>query len=215
MAVARRFAAAGIDWLHVVDLDAARTGDPAALAVIEAICAAVPDVRVQAGGGVRDAESAGALLGAGVARVVLGTAAIETPQLVGDLATMHPGAVAVGLDAREDGELAVRGWVEGGGVQVTEAARRFADVGVCALVVTSIGRDGMLTGPDIEMLGRVLAATDLPVIASGGVGTIDDIAQLRDLAADGRRLAGAIVGRALYEGRVDLAVAVELAGQVR
>jgi len=215
LAVARRFAAAGIDWLHVVDLDAARTGDPAALAVIEAICAAVPDVRVQAGGGVRDAESAGALLGAGVARVVLGTAAIETPQLVGDLATMHPGAVAVGLDAREDGELAVRGWVEGGGVQVTEAARRFADVGVCALVVTSIGRDGMLTGPDIEMLGRVLAATDLPVIASGGVGTIDDIAQLRDLAADGRRLAGAIVGRALYEGRVDLAVAVELAGQVR
>ena len=215
MAVARRFAAAGIDWLHVVDLDAARTGDPAALAVIEAICAAVPDVRVQAGGGVRDAESAGALLGAGVARVVLGTAAIENPQLVGDLATMHPGAVAVGLDAREDGELAVRGWVQGGGVQVTEAARRFADVGVCALVMTSIGRDGMLTGPDIEMLGRVLAATDLPVIASGGVGTIDDIAQLRDLAADGRRLAGAIVGRALYEGRVDLAVAVELAGQVR
>jgi phosphoribosylformimino-5-aminoimidazole carboxamide ribotide isomerase len=199
VAVARRFADAGARWIHVVDLDAARTGVATNLAVIEAVCAAVPS-RVQAGGGVRSAEAAGELLASGAARVVIGTAAVEQPELVADLCVMHPGRIAVGLDARGR-DVAVRGWAESGGGDVVELAGRFADSGVTALIVTEIGRDGTLEGPGVDQLRAVLEATELPVVASGGVGTLADVETLRDLRAGGRALAGVIVGRAIYEAR--------------
>ena len=202
VAVARGFAAAGTRWIHVVDLDAARTGEPTNLATVEAICAAV-SCRVQAGGGVRSAEAAGALLASGAARVVIGTAAVESPQLVDDLCVMHPGKVAVGLDARGRA-VAVRGWKEAAGADLVELAGRFDAAGVAALIVTEIGRDGMLEGPDVDQLAAVLAVTGLPIVASGGVASIADLTGLRDLRVGGRSLAGAIVGTALYEGRFTL-----------
>ncbi|HEX5586634.1 MAG TPA: 1-(5-phosphoribosyl)-5-[(5-phosphoribosylamino)methylideneamino]imidazole-4-carboxamide isomerase [Acidimicrobiia bacterium] len=197
--VARAFADAGAPWIHVVDLDAARTGTATNLAVIEAICAAVPG-KVQSGGGVRSAEAAEALLAAGVHRVVVGTAAIERPELVTELGARHPGGVAVGLDARGM-EVAVRGWVEGSGADLVETARRFDTAEVAALVVTSIAVDGTLAGPDVEQLAAVLAATSVPVVASGGVGTLDDLRTLRALRVGDRSLAGVIAGKAIYEGR--------------
>ncbi len=207
VAVARAFAAAGVEWLHIVDLDAARTGEPANLAKIEAIAAAVP-CKVQTGGGVRSVEAADALLAAGAARVVVGTAAVERPELVQELCDAHPGAVAVGLDARGR-EVAVRGWVEESGVDLVEAAQRFTDIGVAALVVTEIVRDGTMEGPSLDQLHAVLQVTDVPVIASGGVGSIGDLLALADVQVAGRRLAGAIAGRAIYEGRFTVAEALE------
>jgi phosphoribosylformimino-5-aminoimidazole carboxamide ribotide isomerase len=198
VALAEGFAAAGASWIHMVDLDAARTGEPANRAAIAAVARSV-DARVQAGGGVRDEAAAAALLDAGVARIVLGTAAMADPALVAKLASRHPGQVAVGLDAR-GGAVAVRGWTEGAGVDLLDAVRRFEGMGAAALVVTEIERDGTLAGPDLEGLGSVLAATQIDVIASGGVGSLADLRALAALAVDGRRLAGAIVGKALYEG---------------
>jgi phosphoribosylformimino-5-aminoimidazole carboxamide ribotide isomerase len=203
VAVARRFAADGARWIHVVDLDAARTGKPANLDTVGAIAAAV-DCAVQAGGGVRSVEAATALLGAGVQRVVVGTAAVEHPELVDDLCRRHPGRVAVGLDARGQ-EVAVRGWVEGSGTDLVGLGHRFAASGVAALIVTEIGRDGTLEGPDLGQLAGVLAAVELPVVASGGVGTLDDLRALDGLEVGGRRLVGTIVGRALYEERFTVA----------
>lgn len=197
--VAAGFAAAGAPWIHVVDLDAARTGDPVNRPVIGRICAAVP-VRVECGGGVRSHDAARALLDLGVARVVVGTAAVEQPDLVDDLCGLHPGRVAVGLDARGR-DVATRGWQAGSGVDLLDLAVRFAASGVAALVVTEIGRDGTMAGPDLEQLGAVLETTDLPLIASGGVGTLADLRALAGLERAGRRLAGAIAGRAIYEGR--------------
>jgi phosphoribosylformimino-5-aminoimidazole carboxamide ribotide isomerase len=198
VALAQSFALAGAAWIHMVDLDAARTGEPTNRAAIAAVAASV-DARVQAGGGVRDEAAAAALLDAGVARVVLGTAAMADPALVARLASRHPGRVAVGLDTR-GGEVAVRGWTEGAGVRLLDAVRRFEGMGVAALVVTEIERDGTLAGPDLEGLASVLAASELDVVASGGVGSLDDLRALSAVTVDGRRLAGAIVGKALYEG---------------
>jgi phosphoribosylformimino-5-aminoimidazole carboxamide ribotide isomerase len=206
VAVARAFATAGSEWIHVVDLDAARTGEPANLAVIEAITAAVA-CRVQVGGGIRSLEAAGEVLLAGAARVVVGTAAVENPTLVDDLCTAHPGRVAVGLDARGR-DVATRAWTAPSGQDLVTLARRFADRGVAALIVTEIGRDGTMTGPDLDQLAAVLDATTVPVIASGGVGHLGDLEALAELRAGGRPLAGAIVGRALYEGRFTLAEAL-------
>ena len=208
--VARRFTDAGARWLHVVDLDAARTGSAANLEVVRAVCAAV-DARVQVGGGVRDAAAAARLLDAGAARVVVGTAAVENPALVGELCAAHPGRVAVGLDARGR-EVAVRGWTEVSGRDLVELAVAFAETGVAALVVTEIGRDGTMTGPDVGQLRAVLEATDVPVVASGGVGTIDDLRTLATLRVGTRALAGVIVGRAIYEGRVGVGEAVRALG---
>ena len=207
VAQARAFAAEGASWIHVVDLDAARSGEPVNRPVIEAIAAAV-DVPVQTGGGVRRAEDAEALFAHGVRRIVLGTVALENPDLVGALAEAHPGAVSVGLDAR-DGEVAVRGWTEGSGRAVAEVAQSFAGAGVASMVVPEMGRDGTLAGPDLAGLAAVLAASDIPVVASGGVATTDDVVALRGVEAGGRRLAGVIIGRALYEGRFRLADAFE------
>ena len=209
VAQAQAFAAAGARWIHVVDLDAALTGVPHDRALIAAIAAAV-DVPVQTGGGVRDDAAADALLGAGVRRVVVGTASLDDPAWVRSLAARYPGRVALGLDARGR-ELAVRGWVESSGRDLVEVARSFDDAEVAALVVTEIGRDGTLAGPDLDQLSAVLAATRLDVVASGGVGSLDDVRALAGLDVDGRRLSGAIVGRALYEGRLTVADAVEVA----
>lgn len=206
VAQARAFADAGARWIHVVDLDAARTGTPRNREVIAAICDAV-DVPVQTGGGVRSELAAEALFDLGVARVVLGTAALEEPDLVRRLASRF--AVAVGLDARGR-EVAVRGWEEGSGRDLLDVARGFADAGVEALIVTEIGRDGTLEGPDLDGLGEVLDATELPVIASGGVGSLADIGALEELRSAGRRLAGVIIGRALYEGAFTLPEALSL-----
>jgi phosphoribosylformimino-5-aminoimidazole carboxamide ribotide isomerase len=156
---------------------------------------------VQTGGGVRDEAAAEALIAAGVARVVLGTAALEQPDLVRRLAPRFP--VAVGLDARGR-EVAVRGWEQGSGRDLLDVAAEFADAGVAALVVTEIGRDGTLEGPDLDGLRAVLGATDIDVIASGGVGSLDDLRALDQLSVGERRLAGVIVGRALYEGTFTL-----------
>jgi len=204
--VARAFADAGAPWIHVVDLDAARSGQATNLDVIAAISAAVP-CSVQSGGGVRSVEAADALLRADVTRVVIGTAAIERPALVEELCLLHPRRVAVGLDAR-GAEVAVRGWIEGTGADLLETASRFEDSGLAALVVTSIGRDGTLEGPDLDQLSGVLAATSVPVIASGGVGSLDDVRALHALRADGRALAGVIAGKAIYEGRFTVADAL-------
>ncbi len=209
--VACAFAAGGARWIHMVDLDAARTGVPAHLDEIRAVAHAV-DCHIEAGGGVRSIDAAGALLDTGVTRVVVGTAAVETPELVRTLTGAFPGRVAVGLDARGR-EVATRGWVEGSGSDLVELARRLEHDGVAALVVTEIGRDGTLEGPEIEQLVAVLSAVSLPVVASGGVGRLDDLRALVRLRADGRRLAGAIVGRALYEGCFDVAAAVAAIGE--
>jgi phosphoribosylformimino-5-aminoimidazole carboxamide ribotide isomerase len=198
--VAGAYQAAGAPWIHVVDLDAARTGEPANIALVAAIASAV-SCPVQAGGGVRTPGAAARLLDAGVARVVVGTAAVEEPALVDALCARYPGRVAAGLDARGS-RLAVRGWTETSAADLTDAARRLEDAGVAALVVTEIGRDGTMAGPDLDQLSAVLCATTVDVVASGGVGSLDDLRSLSALEPEpGRKLAGVIVGRALYEGR--------------
>lgn len=207
VAQARAFEEAGAPWIHVVDLDAARTGVPVNRDAVAAIAAGV-SVPVQSGGGVRDLAAAEALFDAGVARVVVGTAALEDPAFVRDLAARHP--VAVGLDARGR-DVAVRGWVEGSGADLLDLAKAFEDAGVAALVVTEISRDGTLEGPDLAGLAQVMEATSIPVIASGGVGTLDDLRALAELRAAGRSLAGAIAGRAIYEGRFTVREGVAVA----
>ena len=209
VAVAQAFVAAGARWIHTVDLDAARSGEPVNRALIAAIVAGVP-VPVQAGGGVRSAEAAAALADVGVARVIMGTAAMEDPDLVATIAARQP--VAIGLDVRGR-EVAVRGWLEGSGVEWPDALRRLADAGAEAVVVTQIDVEGLMGGADTGGLAEVVAATRLDVIASGGVGSLADLLALDGIEADGRRLAGAIVGTAIYEGRLHVADAVRaLAG---
>lgn len=207
LAVAEGFAAQGASWLHVVDLDAARRGAPAHIDVITTITRET-GLRVQAGGGVRSRDAARRLLDAGVARVVVGTAAVEHPELVDELCASYPGRVAVGLDARGR-EVAIRGWERGSGADLIELAGRFEAAGVAALVVTEIGRDGTLAGPDVGQLGAVLEAVAVPVVASGGVGDLADLRTLAGLARGGRHLEGVVVGRALYEGRFTLAAALD------
>ena len=205
VAQARAFQDAGATWVHVVDLDAARTGDPVNRPVVAEVAATL-DVPVQAGGGVRTLDDARTLFDAGVSRVVMGTAAIEDPELVDQVADL--GRVAVGLDIRGE-EVAVRGWTEGTGLLLTDAFERFSNRGTDAFVITQIERDGTLQGPDLEGLAAALATTGVDVVASGGVGRPSDLKDLADLAVAGRRLAGIILGRALYEGTVDLAAAIQ------
>lgn len=207
VALARRYAAAGARWVHVVDLDAARSGVGANRKVVAAVVRAVDAVPVQVGGGVRRTEDVEELLGLGAARVVLGTAAVRDPAWATTMAERHPGQIAVGLDHR-DGQVAVAGWEEAGSVRVQDMLDRFAGAPLGAFVVTDIGRDGMLAGPDLDGLGGVLAATEHPVLASGGVATLDDLRALDALQAGGRRLAGAVVGRALVDGVLDIEEAV-------
>jgi phosphoribosylformimino-5-aminoimidazole carboxamide ribotide isomerase len=215
--LARRFVAGGAPWLHVVDLDAARLGRAANRSTVLAIAGAV-DVPVQAGGGVRSKADVAELLEGGVARVVLGTVALDRPDLVATLAEAYPGRVAVGVDYRRqpDGrtEVAVRGWEQGSGRTVAELLDELDGAGLAAVIVTAIDRDGTLAGPDLEGLGDVLATTSIPVIASGGVGAVADIAALARLEVEParsgprRRLAGAITGKALVDGRMTVAEGV-------
>ena len=204
VAVARDFAAAGATWIHVVDLDAARSGDPVNRPVVAAIVAAVAaTASVQTGGGVRTVDDAAELAGLGVARVVMGSAAVREPSLVADASTILP--VAVGLDHR-GGELAVHGWTEGSGRYLADAYDLFPTA--AAFVITDIARDGMLSGPDIDGLSESVRRAPAPVIASGGVADLDDIGALAEI--DG--LGGIITGKALYEGRFDVAAALERLG---
>jgi phosphoribosylformimino-5-aminoimidazole carboxamide ribotide isomerase len=204
VAVATAFAAAGARWIHVVDLDAARTGEPANRPVIAGIAAAVAPrgVQVQAGGGVRDVDAADELLAAGVARLVVGTAAAEHPDLVQEMAARWPGRVAVGLDHR-GGEVRVRGWTAAGGRRVAELVPAVLAAGAVAVIVTDISRDGRLAGPDVGGLAQLVAGTGAPIIASGGIRDVEDVRTLVGLG-----LAGAIVGRAIYEGTLDLTAAL-------
>ena len=200
VAVATRFADAGARWIHVVDLDAARSGSPQNRPVVGAIARAVAGrAFVQTGGGVRTPADAAALAELGVARVVMGSAAVAEPALVERAAEVV--AVAVGLDHR-DGELAVHGWTEASGVRLDSALGWFPTA--AAFVITDIGRDGMLTGPDVAGLAAAGRLTDIPIIASGGVSSLRDIAELA--AVDG--LIGVITGKALYEGRFTVAEAL-------
>lgn len=201
VAVARSFADAGAVWIHVVDLDAARSGDPVNRPVVASITAAVAGrARVQTGGGVRTLDDVRTLRDAGVSRVVMGSAAVADPSLVAQAAALT--SVAVGLDHRA-GVLAVHGWTDSSGVALSEALRWFEGA-ASAYVITDIGRDGMLAGPDVEGLGLAAATTSVPVIASGGVATLDDVRALAGVPG----IAGVITGRALYEGRFDVASAV-------
>lgn len=205
VAVALSFAEAGAGWIHVVDLDAARTGDPVNRPVVAAIAAAVSPrgARVQTGGGVRRVEDAASLLDAGVARVVIGTAAVEDPSIVEAVAGRWPGRVAVGLDHR-GGEVRLRGWTEGAGRSVSELVPLAVSSGASAVIVTDISRDGRLSGPDVPGLSELVASTGAPVIASGGVSSLDDIRALAAIPG----LLGVIAGKAVYEGRVDVAEAL-------
>ncbi len=198
VAQAAAFVAEGAEIIHMVDLDAAKSGIQSNLDVISNVCDAL-DVPVQVGGGVRTVDSANALFDAGVSRVVIGTAALENPELVTTLTSMGR-SVAVGLDARGE-KVATHGWTQDSGRTVFDLAAEFESAGVEALVVTEIGRDGTLEGPDSEGLSKLLATTTIPVIASGGVGVLADITALAEVEVEGRRFEGAIVGRALYEGK--------------
>jgi phosphoribosylformimino-5-aminoimidazole carboxamide ribotide isomerase len=207
-AVARRFVACGAPRVHVVDLDAARTGRRAHADAIRAIVAAAGAVPVQLGGGIRDLAGVEAALALGAGRVVIGTAALRDPAFVRAAAARHPGRIAVGIDAR-DGRVAVEGWLETSDARAVDVARRFEDAGVAALVHTDIARDGMLTGPNLQATVELAEAVSIPVLASGGVGSLDDVRRAAALA--GRGLAGVIVGRALYAGALDLREALEAA----
>ncbi len=205
-AQARSFVEAGFSWLHLVDLDGAFAGQPVNRAAVEDILAAV-EVPVQLGGGIRDMAAVEGWLDAGVRRVILGTAAVETPDLVRQACAAFPGQIIVGIDARA-GRVAVKGWAGDGGIDAHDLALRFADAGVAAIVYTDIDRDGALRGVNVEATRDLARPLDIPVIASGGVASLDDIAAL--MAVEDAGIAGVICGRALYDGRIDPASALAL-----
>jgi phosphoribosylformimino-5-aminoimidazole carboxamide ribotide isomerase len=203
-AQARAFESQGFDYLHIVDLDGAFAGKPMNAAAVESILSAVK-IPLQLGGGIRDRATIDGWLGKGVARVIIGTAAVRDPALVKEAARAHPGRIAVGLDAR-DGKVAVEGWAETSELSALDIARRFEDAGVAAIIYTDVGRDGMLKGLNLDATIALADAVSIPVIASGGLASIDDIRGL--LAPRAQKLAGAIAGRALYDGRLDAAEAL-------
>ncbi len=198
-AQARAFALQGFDHLHVVDLDGAFAGKPMNAQAVERILRAVT-MSVQLGGGIRDMKTVRGWLDKGVARVIIGTAAVRDPDLVREAARLYPGRIAVGIDAR-DGRVAIEGWAKTSDISALELGRRFEDAGVAALIYTDIARDGALKGLNVEATLALAEAVSIPVIASGGLASIDDVKRL--LAPDCARLAGAIAGRALYDGRLD------------
>jgi phosphoribosylformimino-5-aminoimidazole carboxamide ribotide isomerase len=208
-AVAERWQSVGFRWLHVVDLDGAFAGRSVNGAAVAAILAAV-SVPVQLGGGIRDIAGIEAWLAAGVRRVVLGSAAVRTPALVHEACLRFPGHIAVGIDAR-DGRVAIEGWAETSAITASDLARRFEDAGVAAVIYTDIGRDGTLTGLNVEQTVTLARQLTTPVIASGGVaGTTDLVALRRE--AEGTGIEGVIVGRALYDGHLDSAAALAALG---
>ena len=207
-AQAKSFADAGCRWLHLVDLDGAFAGKPVNAASVEAI---LKEVRVpaQLGGGIRDLPTIEAWLGKGIARIILGTAALTNPDLVREGCRKFPGKVAVGIDAR-GGKVAVEGWAKTSEMTALDLARRVEDAGAAAIIFTDIDRDGALAGVNVAATAVLARALATPVIASGGVAALDDIAALKAHESDG--IAGAILGRALYDGRVDLKAALAMVG---
>ncbi len=203
-AQAKAFEDQGFSWLHVVDLDGAFAGKPMNAEAVDSILAATKNP-VQLGGGIRDLVTVEAWLAKGIARVIIGTAAVRNPDFVRDAARRHPGKVAVGIDAR-GGYVAVEGWAETSTLAALDLARRFEDAGVAAIIYTDIGRDGMLKGLDMDGTRALADALSIPVIASGGLAGMTDIEAL--LLPENRRIAGAITGRALYDGRLDAAAAL-------
>ncbi|MBU6462654.1 MAG: 1-(5-phosphoribosyl)-5-[(5-phosphoribosylamino)methylideneamino]imidazole-4-carboxamide isomerase [Bradyrhizobium sp.] len=210
-AQSRAFAAQGFEYLHVVDLDGAFAGKPVNALAVEAMLKAI-NMPVQLGGGIRDLATVEAWLSKGISRVIIGTAAVRDPELVKKAAKKFPGRVAVGLDAR-DGKVAVEGWAETSEVTALEIARRFEDAGVTAIVFTDVARDGLLKGLNLDATIALAESISIPVIASGGLASIEDVKAL--LAPRARKLAGAIAGRALYDGRLDPAAALALIRDAR
>jgi phosphoribosylformimino-5-aminoimidazole carboxamide ribotide isomerase len=210
-AQAKAFESQGFEYLHIVDLDGAFAGKPMNAAAVEHILGAVK-IPLQLGGGIRDMATVEGWLGKGVARVIIGTAAVRDPALVKEAARAHPGRVAVGLDAR-DGKVAVEGWAATSELSALDIARRFEDAGVAAIIYTDVARDGMLKGLNLDATIALAGAVSIPVIASGGLASIDDIRALLEPRA--KKLAGAIAGRALYDGRLDAAAALALLRSAR
>ncbi|PIW26048.1 MAG: 1-(5-phosphoribosyl)-5-[(5-phosphoribosylamino)methylideneamino]imidazole-4-carboxamide isomerase [Rhodospirillales bacterium CG15_BIG_FIL_POST_REV_8_21_14_020_66_15] len=205
-AQARAFQDAGCEWVHLVDLNGAFEGRPVNGAAVNAILAAL-DIPVQLGGGIRTMATIDDWLARGVARVILGTAALTDPDLVRAACTAHPGRVAVGIDAR-DGKVAVEGWAEVSELTALDLAKRFEDAGVAAIVFTDIGRDGVMQGPNLRATLDLARAVSIPVIASGGVSSMADLEDLK--TQGGGLLEGVISGRAVYDGKIDLPAAVKL-----
>jgi phosphoribosylformimino-5-aminoimidazole carboxamide ribotide isomerase len=209
-AQAHSFEAQGFKYLHIVDLDGAFAGKPVNAGAVERILETVA-IPVQLGGGIRDMATIEGWLGKGVNRVIIGTAAVRDPELVKSAARAFAGRVAVGLDAR-DGKVAVQGWAEASELTVLDIARRFEDAGVAAIIYTDIARDGLLKGLNLDATIALADAVSIPVIASGGLASLDDVRAL--IAPRARKLAGAIAGRALYDGRLDPAAALALIASV-
>lgn len=211
VAVARQWADQGAARLHLVDLDGAKAGHPVNLEAIEAIVQAV-DIPVQVGGGLRDRQNVADLLATGVERAILGTVAVEQPDLVDQLCQQFPGQIVVGIDAR-NGRVATRGWIETSEVMATDLAQQMAKLGAAAIIYTDIHRDGTLQGPNLDALRELASAIEIPVIASGGVSSVTDLLSLLGLEPQG--VTGAIVGRALYTGDVSLKEALRAVGPGR
>lgn len=205
-AQAKSFETAGFGWVHVVDLDGAFAGRPANAAAVRTILAAVPGMTVQLGGGIRDIATAESWLAEGVTRIILGSAAVKNPEFAREACRRFPGRVALGIDAR-DGMVATEGWAETSDVQATELARRFEDAGAAAVIYTDIARDGMLAGVNVEATAALARAVTIPVIASGGVASIEDVRLVKAVGV----IEGVIIGRALYDGRIDPGAALALA----
>jgi phosphoribosylformimino-5-aminoimidazole carboxamide ribotide isomerase len=201
-AQARAFQDGGCQWVHLVDLNGAFAGTPVNGAAVEAILAAI-SVPAQLGGGIRDMATIARWLERGLARVILGTVAVENPTLVRAAAREYPGKIAVGIDARA-GRVATKGWATETDIMVTDLARQFEDAGVAAIIYTDIDRDGAMGGPNIAATEALARAVSIPVIASGGVSSMADLVALRDTGV----IAGAISGRALYDGAIDLTQAI-------
>ena len=200
---ARDFVDAGCEWLHLVDLNGAFAGEPVNAAPVEAILKACP-VPAQLGGGIRDMKTIERWIDRGLARVILGTVAVENPDLVREAAREFPGKVAVGLDAR-NGFVATKGWATETEIQVTDLAKSFEDAGISAIIYTDILRDGAMKGPNITATEALARAVNIPVIASGGVSSMDDLSALKATGV----ISGAISGRALYDGAIDLGAALK------
>lgn len=209
--VARQWADQGASWLHIVDLDGAKTGKLVNLQAIEAIAQTV-SVRIQVGGGLRDRASVAQLLNLGVQRVILGTIAVEQPQLVAQLCQEFPGQIVVGIDAR-NGRVATRGWLETSEVLATVLAQQMQELGAAAIIYTDIHRDGTLQGPNLAALRELAAEISIPIIASGGISSVTDLLSL--LALEPLGVTGVIVGRALYNRDISLKQALQAIGQGR
>jgi phosphoribosylformimino-5-aminoimidazole carboxamide ribotide isomerase len=208
-AQAARFVAAGAEWLHIVDLNGAFAGTPVNADAVAAILAATGGVPAQLGGGIRDLATVERWLDAGIDRVILGTAAVKQPALVIEACRAFPGRVAVGIDAR-GGRVAVEGWAEESDLAAADLARRFEDAGVAAVIYTDIDRDGAMQGVNAEATAALARAVGMPVIASGGVSSLEDLVRLKTFEKDG--IVGVISGRAIYDGRLDLAAALKVLG---